>query len=61
MSKKRVQVSVNIYLGKRDQDIVSWFNLLNKSGLCRTKWLSELLIASESSHSFHIDNVKKRD
>ena len=57
MSKKRVQVSVNIYLGKRDQDIVSWFNLLNKNGLSRSKWLSALLIAYESGLSLPIGSV----
>lgn len=38
-------ISISINIGKHDQDIASWFNLLAKSGQSRSMWASALLLA----------------
>ena len=38
-------ISISINIGKHDNDIASWFNLLTKTGQSRSMWASALLLA----------------
>lgn len=38
-------ISISINIGKHDNDIASWFNLLTKAGQSRSMWANALLLA----------------
>jgi len=60
MSKRRYQATVHIYIGKKDQDIADWLNMLDRHGVNKARWLSALLIAYDKGTTIPIGSVTTR-
>ena len=60
MSKRNLQATVHIYIGKNDQDIADWLNMLDRHGINKARWLSALLIAYDKGTTIPIGSVTTR-
>lgn len=52
--------NIGIYIGADDKDIAAWFNLLQRNGMSRSKWVHGLLAAYALGKQIQIGIVDRR-
>ena len=52
--------NIGIYIGEGDKDIAAWFNLLQRSGQSRARWVRALMAANAMGKPLKIGIVDAR-